>query len=74
MRKRSIFAWMKCGLTNGRVVYGFMRPYIVQERTAGNYASTSNTRSDESRGKEITTDDSTSTTEKPPIESEVQEV
>jgi hypothetical protein len=51
-----------------------MRPYIVQERTAGNYASTSNTRSDESRGKEISTDDSTSTTEKPPIESEVQEV
>ena len=47
---------------------------IVQERTAANYASASNTRSDESRGKEIAADDSTSTSEKPPIESEVQQV
>nr|TKR99883.1 hypothetical protein D5086_0000188870 [Populus alba] len=47
---------------------------IVQERTAANYASASNTRSDESRGKEIAADDSTSTSEKPPIDSEVQEV
>ncbi|KAJ6909200.1 hypothetical protein NC652_020240 [Populus alba x Populus x berolinensis] len=47
---------------------------IVQERTAANYASASNTRSDEPRGKEIAADDSTSTSEKPPIDSEVQEV